>query len=511
MQNYTTQAPSSVNQSYCGLFNQAQNFAIHNSSLYSIDHHHAETTSVLEHLVNYSMPDARYDSSARDPPPRCHPGTRTNLVESLQTILQEPNPKAKLIWLHGPAGVGKSAILQTLAEAEAERGKLGATLFFSRSNHRDDPQKVFTTLSFQFAVKDPSYQTYMTQRMAADPTFLDKSLPTQFKDLITMPFARHQLLDPDGNIVFLDGLDECRDEREQSRIIELIHEFVLQYPTVPLTWVVASRPEPHIKASFSRAGARIQNYWEKEIPIDSKESIRDVEFYLHKEFTRIQQSYPDVILSGELWPSEKHFLKICRTALGLFVFASTVIRFIDDPGYGNPVSRLKCVLAIFDKSPQEKGIEANPFQVLDRLYEQIMSNIPSDVLPTTKLLLGFVTLLGEFTDISPFFLCNLMGIEHHVLYGVLRRLHSVLKFPEMRRAAEGSIRYHHASFSDYLQDRGRSNIYHISLPNAGTHVWHRCMTILQQWGKRYSYDDVELSWPSKRMRKERNIWYLQVR
>lgn len=442
--------------------------------------------TALERLADYAMLGAAFDSSNRDPPPRCHPGTRMNIVQSLQAKLRGPF-QAKLIWVYGPAGVGKSAIMQTLAEGE-DGSTLGASLFLSRANNRDNPQKVFTTVSYQFSVKDNSYQAHIAQQLAADPMFLDKSVSRQFENLVAKPFARLGLLtSTQGRVIIIDGLDELNDVREQSRIIELILDFILQHPTLPLVWVIASRPEPHIQVAFSRAKSRLSDHYaDCEVTIDSGEGVRDVEQYLRDEFTRIQQSYPDSISPRQVWPSERQFIRISSIAWGLFIFAAMVIRFVEDPNYGDPVSRLNQILSLLDKRSTQRDLDMNPFEALDLLYEQIMAEVPSNVLPVTQLILGYTAIQTHYLrNVGILHVCNLLGLERHVFYGALRKFYSVLALPEPGRADRDDIRFLHVSFSDYLQDRERSHVYSLDLDNTATYLWQRYMTILGQWMKGY--------------------------
>ncbi|KAF8160412.1 hypothetical protein BJ912DRAFT_805717, partial [Pholiota molesta] len=64
-----------------------------------------------------SAPSAFHNSSARFDPPKCHPNTRVAVLEYFMGwIFGSNDSEALILWLYGPAGSGKSAILQTIAE-----------------------------------------------------------------------------------------------------------------------------------------------------------------------------------------------------------------------------------------------------------------------------------------------------------------------------------------------------------------------------------------------------------
>ncbi|KAG6808644.1 hypothetical protein H0H92_003420, partial [Tricholoma furcatifolium] len=75
----------------------------------------------LKALMDVSSPSAAFNSFQRDPPPRCHPGTCTEILGKITDWINqgisadEPNCD-RILWVHGPAGSGKSAIAQTIAE-----------------------------------------------------------------------------------------------------------------------------------------------------------------------------------------------------------------------------------------------------------------------------------------------------------------------------------------------------------------------------------------------------------
>jgi hypothetical protein len=71
----------------------------------------------LNLLKEFVAFDALHDSSAQDPERRCHPGTRESVLKMMHKWIDNPNAEEKIFWLHGPAGVGKSAIAQTIAHS----------------------------------------------------------------------------------------------------------------------------------------------------------------------------------------------------------------------------------------------------------------------------------------------------------------------------------------------------------------------------------------------------------
>ncbi len=440
-------------------------------------------------MVKHTIPGAQYDSSARDPPPQCHPGTRIKILRDIQTRVHDLNLAARLVWVCGPAGVGKSAIMQTLAEAEASRGAAFTTLFFSRPNERDDPKKVFTTLAYGLAVHSSEYQRYIGERLIRDPMFLEKTLDEQFQQLFVTPFLTPFAEDcrnfgSQRWVVFMDGLDECRGEAEQRRIVDLIRNSLLhRAASTPFTWIIASRPEAHLKIQFAKVRADVGSFWKLEVPIDSNDSQRDVERYLHVQLSKMRSSRPDSI--PPLWPSETDFSKISKASSGLFVFASTLIAYLLG---GDPVSRFKHVISLINAANTMVEPKRNPFLMLDLLYTQIMSGIPEEILSTTKLLLGFYLLRvfpgngnGKDKDWDFLTASNILGLGQYEAYAALDKLHSVIGCPPPQKAEERPIRFLHASFSDFLLDSSRSEDYFIELAAEATRVWHCCTEILRQY------------------------------
>ncbi|KAJ6456849.1 hypothetical protein C8R45DRAFT_1033624 [Mycena sanguinolenta] len=75
-----------------------------------------------------------YDSAESFPQPKCHPETRTKMLKDLHNWLLDRDAQHKILWLYGPAGAGKSAIMQTLSRKLEDAGRLGGSFFFKRGN-----------------------------------------------------------------------------------------------------------------------------------------------------------------------------------------------------------------------------------------------------------------------------------------------------------------------------------------------------------------------------------------
>ncbi|KAF9445963.1 hypothetical protein P691DRAFT_784564 [Macrolepiota fuliginosa MF-IS2] len=439
----------------------------------------------------YIMPGAELDSRLREYPPRCHPGTRTEILTSIRTSLHNIGQESRLIWLSGPAGAGKSAVMQTLAETESQN-LLCAALFLSRTEKINEARRVLPTIAYQLAVRNNNYLSFLEERFRNDPMFLERSLAAQFQSLIVTPFVHKRVpLESTSCAIFVDALDECVDERDQIKLIELVSGSVAEHPTTPIKWIFATRQKRHFKTIFSRVKARISSYQEYHLSFRSTQARGDVERFLHGEFSRIRDGAMCSSLSP--WPTNEQLRRITTSSAGFFAFASAVVHFVDKPT-GDPYMRLRCILAFFDDvgSKTLNCNTENPFKSLDMLYSQIMSDTPLDLLPKIKLLLGYC-LFSKEPDSSRESLSlvfNILGLDSRV-EDALWTLSSVLVIPSPLSMQTRRPQFLHTSFSDYLRDPSRSDTYWVNMNSILTELW-RCYTrIILQWLEYRSSDETQ--------------------
>ncbi|XP_006456992.1 hypothetical protein AGABI2DRAFT_122865 [Agaricus bisporus var. bisporus H97] len=457
---------------------------------------HMIVTQMMGLLSQYIIRGAEHDSSARDPPPRCHPETRVKLIARIIAWFEDQASLELLLWITGPAGVGKSAIVQTFTEYLVKSRLLGASVFISRPNKRDNPDGIFITVAYQLATRIEAYRNHIVERLRLDPELLRGDLQAQFTTFIVEPFTVKQI-GASGRRwgILLDGLDELRGTDAQCEIIQLISSFVHEYPNAPLAWIIASRPESHISNTFEDDEVRLSCRSEH-IPIDSTEACADVERFLRSSFKTTQKKFRHCVSSD--WPSKTDFLKLTAAASGLFIYAEVAMQFIRDSGHADPVARFTVLLSVIDCSNAIPS-EENPFLHLDALYHQILSSIPSTMWPTTKQLLG-VSIYRPWVSNSTFLTLRGMsiffGMTQSTVYASLDKSRSTLKISDWKVAHKKMLTFLHASFSDYLRDSKRSRDFYVgSEEDVKEEVWLRLLEIWKKCcGDDIATSSVELAW-----------------
>lgn len=397
-----------------------------------------------------------------------------------------PQRHWNLLWLFGPAGVGKSAVAQTIADHCQDSARLGAAYFFSRLNNRDNPHGLIPTLAYQLAVRHSEYKNLITQFIFDDPSILDKTLRVQFRKLIVEPFAVLSAQNPLSVerplLIIVDGLDECNDEAAQCELLALIAEHVRGGKPSPLLWMVCSRPEWHLKRAFSQSDFRVDCRRE-ELSIHTTADKNDVYRVLKEGFEDIRKDfYWEIggIDAKKQWPPETQLQQIARASGGLFILVCTILKFVGDKQYGDPDAQLHTCLSFLGNN--HAPCLSNPLQSLDLIYLQILSGIPSHILPITKRILAFCV----FYSSKPSVLCardvaNFLRLDQVTFHRALQRLHSVLDVPRSEAAHTASLKFFHASFSDFLQNPNRSRAFAIDQTRARCDIAVSCIQWYNQW------------------------------
>ena len=105
--------------------------------------------------------------------------------------------------------------------------------------------------------------------------------------------------------IIIDGLDECDDPKSQMDILQALLKAV-QQRSIPLFFLVASRPEYHIRDIFNRDQF---NSLTNRIVLDDKyDPDADIERYLRSAFDDIKRRHPLSRHFPEAWPSDEEIM-----------------------------------------------------------------------------------------------------------------------------------------------------------------------------------------------------------
>ncbi|KAJ7767756.1 hypothetical protein B0H16DRAFT_1453381 [Mycena metata] len=290
----------------------------------------------------------------------------------------------------------------------------------ARGNQRScracvDDWKMLASLG-ELALHNPGLKLSISERVESDPSLVGASISSQLRELIVGPCKSSGQSAP--QILLIDGLDECVGVVVQQEVLRAIRAACVEEPP-SLRVIIASRPEPDISAIFEDPWFR---RFHKQVNVE--QSFEDVRKYLHDEFSRIHHEHRETMSqTPKPWPSEDVIQLLVSRSSGYFVYAATVIKFVDDRDF-RPTHRLR---ELVESPTLERGdSDESPFQALDELYLQVLRSVPAP----SRL--------------------------------ALRRLHSVLRIPSEQSNSRISV--YHASFSEFLLDLTRSGEFCISTP-----------------------------------------------
>ncbi|KAJ6532209.1 hypothetical protein DFH09DRAFT_993816, partial [Mycena vulgaris] len=323
----------------------------------NIHHHHGEAG--IQNLHRAVALEALYDSAESFSQPKCHPETREERLDDLYDWAVTDTSGHSIRWLHGPAGAGKSAVMQSLCKRLQDSGRLGGGFFFKRGHTtRGNAKVLFATLAYQLSVYNHHLKPVISRVVEDDPTVVERHIGVQLRKLIVEPCQ--SLTGGAAPILLIDGLDECEGNNVQQEILCLLGDIATHHHPLRLRLLIASRPESHIRERFDS----IQGLYDS-VKLD--QSFMDVRNYLREEFNRIHhENHETMAAIPAPWPPWHVIEKLVDTSSGYFIYAATVIKFIDDRDFC-PTQRLA---AVVQNLPMECG--TSPFHALDELYLQIL-------------------------------------------------------------------------------------------------------------------------------------------
>ena len=329
--------------------------------------------------------------------------------------------------MFGPAGSGKSSIAQSVAENLSTEGRLAASFFFSRKKlDRSTTGHLIPSLAYQLAHSVPSMKAGILKAVNDDVSLLDKIYQDQLTGLILKPAAAsgHERQDA-PNVIILDALDECQDER-------IVAELILLLTQLPFLIFITSRQAPHLQRAAKLPDVR--NVM-RSLQLTEYDASDDIRLFLKRRLSESSDG-PDT------WPSDDDIDQLVSKSASAFIFASTVVEFVDGKD-GSPRDRLRIMLGV------DTGAGGNASSALDLLYQEIFSGLPG--VRVALSLMGIIVHLFNPLPVRDLevLLAGKFGHPRSALQG----LRAVLLIPESD--GEPFLTYH-LSLPEFLTDRQRS-------------------------------------------------------
>ena len=422
----------------------------------------------------HHVADAGHHSGNRQ---GCLKGTRKEVLWQIEHWLADKQDQ-RVFWLNGLAGTGKSTIAQTFAEITFADGKLGASFFCSRDfEDRSNLQGIFPTLAFQLAYRYPLFREQLLQVLRANPDIGRESLCSQLEKAIVGPLKTTHI----PTLIIIDALDECKDEEPASAILSILSRYVDQIPSVK--FFITGRPEHQIRSGFRLAALRPITEVFRLHDVQQSSVDNDIKLFFCTHLAKIAkyQSYSDLT---EEWPSISDVNILCKKAGGLFIYASTVVKFVSSQHH-QPAERLALLISLPQNTDHEgwSGIDTLYTQVLIQAFHDMDSDSlkqgDQEVFHHLRSVVGAILLV--FNPLSMKSLSNLLTNFNTLskISTALYSFHSLLLIPN---SVEDPIRPFHKSFPDFLMDPGRckDKRFFVDPPVHHTELLFSCLSLMKK-------------------------------
>ncbi|KAG8791588.1 hypothetical protein FRC12_008701 [Ceratobasidium sp. 428] len=456
-------------------------------TLQSIDSHAKQTLLKELRPVN----EAQYDSDRA-----CIPDTRReillDMLEWAKQVSTSGSPAAtrNLLWVHGQAGLGKSAIATSICEQLDEINWLAASFFCKRDDpDRRSPQRVLSTIIFGLAIHHPTYAEAIRNALEEDPTIPGSPMRKQFDKLVRSPLVSPMLaISRTQHVVVIDALDEC-DEQDRGNLLGLLWSASRLVPWLKV--IVTSRPSYDIQAVFDRDGESSFTAWD----LFDYNAKYDIRVFVQQTFAQSPKAYlfPTNLTPtpGALSRSEVIDLLV-KGASGLFIWARTACEFILN-NYDPPNAV---------KSVQNSTGSEDPSEALNELYTaavktrigKLQGKNYEQARDAVRRCLAAIIVCSSRTPLSIPAMSQLFGeeIPEHVLRSVVDELKAVLYVDKSGGAA---VRVYHASFADYLLAGSKSGDLSVGekVKEQSAYLAERCLEIMLR-DLKFNICDLETSY-----------------
>ena len=416
--------------------------------------------------------DKAYDDN---PGKRCLDGTRTKIIETIlqwathaispdtkDQIGKVPKLSARVLWLCGVAGSGKSRISRSVAARLHKLQRLGSLYCCDYKNRETlNPRSLFSTIALHLADRDPLRKQRLVAAIRDERAIRRTEIcRQQYQHFIVIPSADLPVVG--DTVIVIDAFDEIGSVRDREDALEILTKRAHELPD-GLRIVVTSRFERDIQDALQLPEAVGVAYMLME-DIPTHLTMRDISAYVQDALKTVKG-----LTSAQL-------AELAQAAGDSFQWASTACRYICDGKKGQGAKLPRERLSLF--------LDGN--QGLDKLYVRILDEHfgkgTADDLARLKLVLGQIVGVKEprslraLWELTPQNLpapnsdLSLDDYQH-----IVRHLASLLV---NTHDVDQPIYPFHTSLLDFLCDAARQHEYAVDVEQANYYLAIGCLEVM---------------------------------
>ncbi|KAI0028757.1 WD40-repeat-containing domain protein, partial [Vararia minispora EC-137] len=374
----------------------------------------------------------------------CLPGTRTRFLDDLSAWVNDLDG-ARVRFLIGVAGAGKSAIAHSLGSRFNGLSRLGCFFAFDRNFQKErSPQSVLSAVAHELASWNPDFKHALASVLRARNSLSHTTdIAVQWDSLIIEPAKKVTFVGP--ILIVIDAFDESAsmDQQSRRRLLTCLSDDAASLPN-NFRILITSRPEDDIRRTLRDRHLHVDSV---EVSLADIDAAADIEAYVRHSLNPLDRDDQPL--------TEDQLLQIGQKAEGLFQWAYTACRvIIENPAGSSLQDRFERRMA-----PILHGSSSS----LDDLYSGILHGIfpASDLAVRSR----FCSVMAQILCTSqPLSADTFETIRSNASCGrkgdvtlVVRYMGAVLSGV----SDSSPIRLLHTSFRDFLVNPDRSKEWHV--------------------------------------------------
>ena len=292
----------------------------------------------------------------------CTPGTRVRVLDEITKWANDASSDSQSVyWLIGQAGSGKSTIAYTIARrfefaSDADDTIiLGGNFFCSRQFEETRfATRIIRTIVYHLALRCKPFADALSRFGRFDT--IHHNVRAQLEGLLIEPWKHARCTDPSNLphfLMIIDAFDEI-DGQGGSEFLRDLLDVINKHQLPGLKFFATSRPDPSLVTRLQR--------------------FEDKQFY-RLEQVSIEEAQDDIItyLNTNLphFTHRPEMEKIVTQAAGLFIYAATVVKYLEGYLPLEQKERLNTLTCISDPAIPQTSEETS---LLDNLYFQVLSD-----------------------------------------------------------------------------------------------------------------------------------------